>query len=231
MKITIQFDDDKKSIINLSVPERMMREQHEKYPEVGMMLAMEECNELAMAVSKCVRNGSDDKKDNLAEEIVDVLLMIEYMILNFNVTPEMLGKWSAPKIQRYISRYHADDNVFRSSDAKTKYESTKLDNPKESILITRKDNGKYEVTGDYENIAEYYHVLKTYMSENNPLFDNISDAFIDSYLDPPEPPESPAMKEIDKSYKAEIDKILKKAMQKSKEKDKSKNKKGKKGKK
>lgn len=228
MQISIKFDDKSKSTVDIVVPENMIRSQNEKYPEVGMMAAMEECNELAMAVSKCVRNGSPEKKDNLAEEIIDVLMMIEYMIVNFNITPEVLRKWQVSKLQRYTSRYGTDDNVFRSSEAKTNYETHKLNNPKESILITRKDNGKYEVTGDYENIAEYYHVLKTHLERNNPLFENVSDAFLDNYIDPDEPP---VINEIDKSYKAEIDKILKKALQKSKEKEKSKSKKRKKGKK
>ena len=61
MKITISFDDGK--IVELPSENEIVHTINAKYPEMGMMVAMEELDELAIALSKGVRNGNKDKLD------------------------------------------------------------------------------------------------------------------------------------------------------------------------
>ena len=65
MKITISFDDGK--IVELPSENEIVHTINAKYPEMGMMVAMEELDEHAIALSKGVRNGNKDKLDNIAE--------------------------------------------------------------------------------------------------------------------------------------------------------------------
>lgn len=95
----------------------------DKYPELTMMNAMEEFNELSFAVSKCVRNGNEKHIENLAEEIADVLRAIEWVRYRFGITDTMITKWLNIKAQRDKDRNSdsIDNLIFRSHDAYNKY--------------------------------------------------------------------------------------------------------------
>lgn len=83
--MTITLNNGKEGRAQVMVSNKLCKEITAQYPEMSMMLAMEELSELSQAISKCVRNGSSDKKDNLAEEIVDVLIIIQWLINRFDI--------------------------------------------------------------------------------------------------------------------------------------------------
>lgn len=162
MNITIDFGHNK--VIPVTTKLQLIDKLNNSYPEMAMMLAMEECNELAIAISKCVRNGSDDKKDNLAEEIIDVLTVIQWAIRKFGITEEMLKKWYKYKSERLETRDKTDEIVFRSNKAREAYKSNRVDSQNQ-LVITRSKNSQYVASGDIVNALEYYHVLTTYLTK------------------------------------------------------------------
>lgn len=108
-------------VASIGMPEEFVNNVIKEYPEMSMMVAMEELSELIQAVSKCVRNGSDDKKDNLAEEIADVFMVIQWMITRFNIPISEIQKWANEKHERALARSLTNDLVFRSEEAHTDY--------------------------------------------------------------------------------------------------------------
>ena len=120
MKITITFDNGQ--AIDIPVKEEVVNEINAKYPEMGMMVAMEELDELGIALSKGVRNGSEDKLDNIAEEMTDVCTVIMWAINRFGITPKMIQKWTDYKVERNDDRMKDDSLVFRSDEAKKAYD-------------------------------------------------------------------------------------------------------------
>lgn len=164
MNITI--NNGNKGTAEIAVPNSLATKINEAYPEMAMMLAMEELSELSQAISKCIRNGSKDKRDNLAEEIVDVLIMIQWAINRFDIPLQEIQKWSDEKYSRVIERDRTDEVIFRSNEAKKAYDESRV--APNSLCISRigKD-GKYMLTGDIENLAEYFHVILTSLREKN----------------------------------------------------------------
>lgn len=160
MNITINLNNSK---IDVKTNSKLVKSLNEKYPEVAMMTAMEECSELAIAISKCVRNGNDDKLDNLAEEIIDVLSIIQWAIVRFNITEESLQKWAEFKFERTSERGTKDEIIFRSPEAKKEYEDSHVQSNGNGISIIRKDSSQYEIVGDTKHANEYYHVLRTHI--------------------------------------------------------------------
>lgn len=64
-------------------------------------IAMEECSELIQAISKCKRYGCIDKyRENLIEEIADVLFAIDELKLIYNISNESISKIKLYKIIR-----------------------------------------------------------------------------------------------------------------------------------
>ena len=64
-------------------------------------IAMEECSELIQAISKCKRYGCIDKyRENLIEEIADVLFAIDELKLIYNISDEAISKIKQYKINR-----------------------------------------------------------------------------------------------------------------------------------
>ena len=63
---------------------------------------MEECAELIQAISKMKRGI--DAKDNLAEEIADVLICVEMLKQLYNVLDLDIESWIMQKQQRVMDR-------------------------------------------------------------------------------------------------------------------------------
>ena len=208
MKITITFDDGK--IVELPSENEIVHTINAKYPEMGMMVAMEELDELAIALSKGVRNGNKDKLDNIAEEIMDSCAVIQWAIDRFNITPDMLQKWVDYKIDRNDDRMKDDSLIFRTTEAKDAYHRAHID-PKNQLLITRMEDGKYSLDGNTEDMAEYFHVLET------GLFCDKTTS--DKKVAKKKKEEAPKMK---KKTSKELDKVLDKAAKKAKDVDKKK---------
>ena len=62
----------------------------------------EECAELIQAICKYKRRPSDDTRDKVEEEIADVQIMIEQMLLFFNVYSVL--EWRELKLMRLEAR-------------------------------------------------------------------------------------------------------------------------------
>lgn len=65
-------------------------------------IAMEECAELIQAISKYKRGKPD--KDNIAEEIADVLISIENMKYVAGISDKKIQKWIDYKQKRSLKR-------------------------------------------------------------------------------------------------------------------------------
>ena len=64
-------------------------------------IAMEECSELIQAISKCKRYGCVDKyRDNLIEEIADVLIIINELYLIYDISDNDIENIKKYKIDR-----------------------------------------------------------------------------------------------------------------------------------
>ena len=64
-------------------------------------IAMEECSELIKAISKCKRYGCVDKyRDNLIEEITDVLIIINELQLIYDISDNDIESIKKYKIDR-----------------------------------------------------------------------------------------------------------------------------------
>lgn len=237
--MTITINNGSHGSAKISVPSAFAKSITEKYPEMSMMLAMEELSELSQAISKCVRNGSDDKKDNLAEEIVDVLSIIQWVIVRFDIPMQSIQKWANEKSVRTAERDKTDEVIFRSNEARIAYKQHQSDSIDNGIQIRKMPNGKYEICGDLDNSAEYYHALKSmmnsrYAAENDMnkvdelISSDLRDVF-DSFFGrtvAEKKPKAPTKKQAKKNSK-DLDKVINKVSKKIKKDDK----KGKKGKK
>ena len=237
--MTITLNNGKEDREQVMVNNKLCKEITAQYPEMSMMLAMEELSELSQAISKCVRNGSSDKKDNLAEEIVDVLIIIQWLINRFDIPLQTIQKWAHEKEDRLVERNSTDDVIFRTTEAKENYgkSRSKTDCKDNQLIITDTGNGQYEIVGDQSKIPEYYHVLKALMiqngqGENLPTdLDDISSLFDDYFEDIISAPDKKEKKPKKMSKKASkyLDKSIEKATKKKEsKKDDKKVKKGKK---
>ena len=74
--------------------------------DVQSTVCMEECAELIQAISKEKRGKSD--KENLAEEMADVLICIEMLKQIYNVTEDEIYSWVINKQERTIERIKKD---------------------------------------------------------------------------------------------------------------------------
>ena len=74
--------------------------------DVQSTVCMEECAELIQAISKEKRGKSD--KENLAEEMADVLICIEMLKQIYNITEDEIYSWVINKKERTIERIKKD---------------------------------------------------------------------------------------------------------------------------
>lgn len=71
------------------------------------VVAMEECAELAQAVSKCIRAKDfipTNEHENLCEEMADVLICIEMLKIMYHVSEEEVNDWIEAKVNRLEKR-------------------------------------------------------------------------------------------------------------------------------
>lgn len=66
--------------------------------EKQSIIAMEELSELQKAISKAARGKLD--KENMAEEIADVYIIIMQMEMFYNISVDDVEKWLTVKIDR-----------------------------------------------------------------------------------------------------------------------------------
>ena len=70
--------------------------------EIQATVCMEECAELIQAISKAKRGRID--RDNMIEEIADVLICIEMLKQMYMISDEKINKWIEKKQVREVKR-------------------------------------------------------------------------------------------------------------------------------
>ena len=75
--------------------------------EIQSTVCMEECAELIQAISKAKRGKID--RDNLTEEIADVLICIEMLKQMYMISDEKINKWIEKKQAREAERMEKND--------------------------------------------------------------------------------------------------------------------------
>lgn len=73
--------------------------------EIQSTVCMEECAELIQAVSKAKREKPD--KNNMAEEIADVLICIEILKQIYDIPDYSIENWIEQKQERMLRRMEA----------------------------------------------------------------------------------------------------------------------------
>ena len=68
-------------------------------------IAMEECAELIQAISKAKRGKLD--KENMAEEIADVLICMEWLKGIYGISNEEIVEWHNFKTDRIVKRLNS----------------------------------------------------------------------------------------------------------------------------
>ena len=81
--------------------------------DVQSTVCMEECAELIQAISKEKRGKSD--KENLAEEIADVIICIEMLKQIYNITEDEIYSWVINKQERIIRRIEKDTQFTKTN--------------------------------------------------------------------------------------------------------------------
>ena len=72
-----------------------------------LFIAVEECAELQQAISKCYRNKElipTEVRENLIEEMADVMICLEQLKVIFHVSEEELKFWIEAKENRLKNR-------------------------------------------------------------------------------------------------------------------------------
>ena len=75
--------------------------------QMQSIIAMEECAELAQAISKCIRSGDQIPgivKGMLLEEMADVIICLEQLKVMYKVTDAKLNEWIQVKENRLLKR-------------------------------------------------------------------------------------------------------------------------------
>lgn len=71
------------------------------------MIAQEECAELIQAISKCLRSKDfpvEYERENLIEEMADVMICLEQLKVIFHINEEELKCWIETKENRLLTR-------------------------------------------------------------------------------------------------------------------------------
>lgn len=72
--------------------------------DAQLFVAMEECAELVQAISKYKRYGTGEAQEHIAEEIADVLIVIDEVKQICNITDEQIKSYHDKKIDRLKER-------------------------------------------------------------------------------------------------------------------------------
>ena len=75
--------------------------------EIQATICMEECAELIQAISKAKRGKID--RDNMIEEIADVLICIEMLKQMYMISDEKINKWIEKKQVREAERMEKNE--------------------------------------------------------------------------------------------------------------------------
>lgn len=79
--------------------------EHDK--DLCTTIAMEECSELIQAISKAKRGKLD--KDNMAEEIADVMICMDWLIDVYEINILDIKEWLDKKRNRIVTRLNTGE--------------------------------------------------------------------------------------------------------------------------
>ena len=80
--------------------------------ENQMMQTMEELSELSVAISKCLRYKDDiEARNNLVEEIADVLIMIDQLKIIMNIKDYEIDCYRKYKLERLERRINNERGI------------------------------------------------------------------------------------------------------------------------
>ena len=86
-----------------NINEKIISESIQRYEKNNQStVCMEECAELIQAISKAKRGKID--RDNMIEEIADVLICIEMLKQMYMISDEKINKWIEKKQAREVKR-------------------------------------------------------------------------------------------------------------------------------
>lgn len=81
---------------------------------IQSVVCMEECCELAQAISKEMRGKPD--KQHLTEEMADVLICIEMLKQMYGISDDDIERWVAIKQYRTVKRIENEYEIIRKID-------------------------------------------------------------------------------------------------------------------
>lgn len=81
----------------------------ENHPESCTLIAMEECAELIQAISKAKREKLN--KDNLTEEMADVLICIHWLQKIYDIQIKDVCEWIDKKENRIVKRLNKGEFI------------------------------------------------------------------------------------------------------------------------
>ena len=126
------------------------RETYGAHKQIGV--AAEECTELAKELIKAFRYDSFDDvvrntKENVVDEVADVLIVLDHVLQLFNITSEDLQ----PHIDKKLQRLEYWLNNSNSIEFTTKCRTVA---PEDTSPVPEREYIPYDAFGDYSQEAE-----------------------------------------------------------------------------
>ena len=126
------------------------RETYGAHKQIGV--AAEECTELAKELIKAFRYDSFDDvvkntKENVVDEVADVLIVLDHVLQLFNITPEDLQPHITKKLQRLEYWLNNSNSIEFTTKCRTVA-------PENASPVPERENIPYDAFGDYSEESE-----------------------------------------------------------------------------
>lgn len=121
------------------------RETYGAHKQIGV--AAEECTELAKELIKAFRYDSFDDvvkntKENVVDEVADVLIVLDHVFQLFNITSEDLQSHIDKKLQRLEYWLNNSNSIEFTTRCRTV-------NTEDALLVPEREDLSYAAFGDY----------------------------------------------------------------------------------
>lgn len=110
----MEFKKEKEDLKDITFTDEVQTKEYtsfmqavDEYEDTCTTIAMEECAELIQAISKAKRGKLD--RDNLAEEIADVLISIEWISEAYDINSIDVIDWKRKKKERVVARLNSGE--------------------------------------------------------------------------------------------------------------------------
>ena len=126
------------------------RETYGAHKQIGV--AAEECTELAKELIKAFRYDSFDDvvkntKENVVDEVADVLIVLDHVLQLFNITPEDLQPHITKKLQRLEYWLNNSNSIEFTTKCRTVA-------PEDTSPVPERKDIPYDAFGDYSEESE-----------------------------------------------------------------------------